>query len=425
MDTISGYSNNSIIPIVSATQGGEKESIDSIKFQAPKNYSAQGRAVTKEDYITAIQQNQLGYSFDAVNVWGGQENVPPVYGQVFICLKPSGAYTLTQSQKQKLIQEVIKPISVLTVEPTLVEPDYTYIKLNVNVLYDPKKTTYTANQIQQLVTSSINNFATSTLNTFNSTFSTPTLTSAIQNVDASIITNEIKIQLQKKFYPELLKSQTYNFYYGTPIEKSLYLSGISSSPSFQYEDPLNKSNIIDGLYIEEIPSSSGGIESITLINSGFGYQYPPTIQILGDGTGATAVAQVNNNGTLKSIDITSPGINYTSAIVTITPNVNDTTGQLGSAVASVQGQYGVLRSYNFTSSHVKTIFNNNVGTVDYLNGTLTLNSFSPINIDNPLGQLTLSVNPTTSIISSSYNRIITIDPYDPNAITVTVTTKTS
>jgi len=425
MQPISGYSNNTIYPVSAASTGGNKESIDSIKFQAPKSYASQGRAITKEDYITTIQQNKLGYAFDAVSVWGGQENIPPVYGQVYICLKPAGAYTITATQKQRLIEEVIKPISVLTVEPTIVDPDYTYIKINANVLYDPKKTTYTANQIQQLVTTAISNFAKTTLNTFNSTFSAPTLTTTIQNVDPSIITNETKIQLQKKFYPILTTTQTYNFYYGTSIQKGLFLSGISSSPSYQYQDPLNKANVIDGLYIEEIPQSAGGIESITLINAGFGYQYAPTVTILGDGSGATAEATVNNNGTLRAINITSSGNNYTSAIVTITANSNDTTGQSAAAVAAVQGQYGTLRSYYYTNGNVKTVFNNNIGTVDYFNGILTLNSFAPVQVDNPLGQLTLSVNPTTTIVSSSLNRIITVDPYDPSAITVTVTAKNS
>jgi hypothetical protein len=70
---------------------------------------------------------------------------------------------------------------------------------------------------------------------------------------------------------------------------------------------------------------------------------------------------------------------------------------------------------------VKTILNPNLGTIDYTNGLITLNSFNPIQIDNPLGQLTITTTPKSSIISSSYNRIITIDPYDPGAITVNLT----
>jgi hypothetical protein len=423
MDTISGYSNTSITPILSATQGRAKETIQSIKYQAPKAYAAQGRAVTKEDYITAIQQNQLGFSFDAVNVWGGEENNPPVYGQIFACMKPTGGYLITEIQKQKIIQNVIKPISVMTVTPTIVDPDYTYIKLNVNVVYDPKKTVLTANQISQSVSTAINNFATSTLNTFNSTFSAPELTNAIQTSDASIITNEVTIQLQKKFYPNLTTPQTYKFYYGTELKKGMFLSGINSSPAVQYQNPLNKANIIDGIYIEEVPSSTGGVESISILNPGFGYQIAPTVTIQGDGTGATAQAIINTNGTIRQINVLTSGNNYTSAIATITPADNDTSGQLGAAIVNLQGRYGTLRSYYNNTNNVKTIFNQNVGTVDYVSGIITLNDFGPIQVDDSLGQLAITANPTTTIISSSYNRIITIDPFDSGAITINVTAK--
>jgi hypothetical protein len=90
---------------------------------------------------------------------------------------------------------------------------------------------------------------------------------------------------------------------------------------------------------------------------------------------------------------------------------------------NLAGQYGTLRTYYNNTNNVKTIYNSNVGTIDYNNGIVTLNSFGPIEVDNDLGQLTVSVNPTTTILSSSLNRIITLDPNDPGAIVVNVTAK--
>jgi hypothetical protein len=425
MDSISGYSNTTVYSVGSASKGGDAESIQSIRFQAPKSYAAQGRAVTKEDYVTAIQENTLGYSFDAVSVWGGQENNPPVYGQIFISLKPSGAYNLTETQKTRLIQDVIKPISVMTVEPTIVDPDYTYIKVNANVYYDPKKTNLTSAQIEESVKTAIYNTASSTLNTFNSTFSSYLFNSTINNVDNSIITNEISIQLQKKFYPILSKPTTYTFYYGTPLQKGMFLSGINSSPSIQFRSTENPLIIIPGVFVEEVPTSTGGVKSISILNKGFGYQYTPTVTISGDGSGATAIATINTDGTIKAITVTSSGNNYTSAIATITPASGDTTGKLGAATVTLQGQYGTLRTFYNNTQYVKTVLNSNAGTVDYTNGIVTLNSFGPVHVDNDLGQLTISANPTTTIISSTYNRIITIDPYDPNAVVVNVIAKTT
>ena len=422
MDNIGAFTTSSVVPLSAATQGGAKESIASIKYQAPKSYAAQNRAVTKEDYITLIQQNNLGISFDAVNTWGGEQNDPPVYGQVFIALKPTGGYSLTDTQKQRLIADVIKPISVMTVEPTIVDPDYTYVQITANVLYDAKKTTYTANNISNIVKATISNFAATTLNTFNSTFSVSDLISAIKNSNSAIITNEVTIQLQKKFYPNLNNSTNYNFYFNAPIKKGTFLSGINSSPAVQYSDG---TNIVDGVYLQETPKFTQGVESISVLNPGYGYQSPPTITINGDGTGATAETIINGSGSITAINILTSGNNYTSAYATITPAKNDTTGQLGAAVVNLQGRYGTLSLYRIDGVNGKVLVNSNIGTVDYVNGVITLTTFNPSGVDNALGQLVISVNPTTTIISSTYNRIITVDPYDSNSVIVNVTAKTS
>jgi hypothetical protein len=420
MSSVSGL-NSIVSGYLPATSGSNKESIASIKYQAPKAYAAQSRAVTKDDYITLIQQNTL-FGFDAVNVWGGQENNPPVYGQVFVCLKPTGAYTLTQNQKQIITQQILSPISMMTVVPTIVDPDYNYIKITANVLYNSTQTTFTAPQIATSVLSTISNFANTSLNTFNSTFSGSQLIIDIQNTNQSIIANEIDVQLQKKFYPSLNGAETYTLNFGVPLQRGILLSGVTSYPAIQYVDPSNATNIIDNIYIDELPQSSVGIQSISIVNPGYSYQYTPTVTIYGDGSGATAEATLVN-GTLSAITVTNAGSGYTAASVVITPNVNDSTGAGGAAVATLQGQYGTLRLYYYNANNVKTIIDSNIGTIDYVNGIVTLNSFNPVNIDNPLGQFTITVNPSTTIFSSTYNRIITVDPNDPTAITVNATSQ--
>jgi hypothetical protein len=111
-------------------------------------------------------------------------------------------------------------------------------------------------------------------------------------------------------------------------------------------------------------------------------------------------------------------------VVIIQAALNDTSGKNGAAVAVLDGQYGTLNSYYFSAKGIKTILKNNVGTIDYVNGIINLTSFAPIGIDNPLGQLAITANPTTTIISSTFDKIITVDPYDPLAITVNVSVKT-
>jgi hypothetical protein len=305
-----------------------------------------------------------------------------------------------------------------------VDPDYTYIKLVVNVIYDPTKTNQSSSQIQSGVKAAIQSFADSTLNTFNSTFSSYELMNSIQNYSTAIITSEFDLSLEKKFLPNLTTPTTYKLYYGASLEAGRFLSGVSSSPAISFRDPTNLANIITDVYIEEVPSSTNGVESISVLNPGFGYQSTPTITILGDGTGATAHA-VMSGGTIKSIVVDSAGNGYTSAIATVTPASGDTTGQLGAVVVNLEGRFGSLRSYYYNTSGVKTIFNSNVGTIDYQDGIITLDSFGPIGVDNELGQFAVTALPTTSIVSSTYNRIITVDPFDTTAITVNVTAKTT
>jgi hypothetical protein len=419
LDSIEGIA--SVFPVSPATSGGEKESIESIKFQAPKSYSAQGRAVSYQDYITAIQQNKLGFAIDSVSVWGGEDNIPPAYGQVFVSIKPTNAFRLTESQKIRLINEVIRPISVVTVKPTIVDPDITYIKVTTDVVYDQKLTNLTSSQIQQKVKQAIQSFANSTLNTFNSTFSISDLSITIQNSDNSIIASNPEIQLQKKIYPTLGAFKTYNLNYGVPLERSVFQAGITSKPSVKYYNSNPTIVLIDDVYIEEVPFATSGIESISIMNPGFNYTSIPKVTITGDGSGATAHAIIKN-GYISKIVVDTPGNNYTQAIVTIENDTGDTSGLNGAAFAVLQGQFGTIRSYYF-QNNIKTILNPNIGSIDYFNGIITLNDFAPFDVNDPFGQLTITATPQSSIVSSARNRIISIDPFDSNAITVNVTAK--
>lgn len=420
-DYLTGFTNTTVYGITPSARGQERETLDSIKFQAPKSYAAQGRAVTKEDYITLINQNNLGITFDAVNVWGGENNNPPVYGKTFICLKPSGALTLSDTQKKELVNKVIKPISVVTVTPQIVDPDYTYIQINADVMYDSKKTNLTSSQIQQLVKSVINTYCNSVLNTFNSTLSVTDIAIAIKNSSNAIITSDINIKLQKKLFPNLSSPNTYKLYYNTTLQKGSFLSGVGSLPPMSFFDTLNNKTV-DNVYLEEIASNTYGVDTISVINPGFAYQVAPTITILGDGTGATAEAVIIN-GQITKINVLTSGENYSSAVVQITPNQYDTTGQGAAAVVNFQGKNGTLRTYYFNNNKVKTVLDSSAGTIDYDNGIITLTDFAPTAISDPLGQLTVYATPYSQILSSTFNTIITVDQYDPNSIVVNMSSK--
>ena len=334
-------------------------------------------------------------------------------------MKPEGSFLLNDAQKQSIIDNIINPISVLTVTPTIVDPDFTFINVSVNVVYNPNKTTKTALQIENGVKAAIVSFANTSLNTFNSTFNGYDLLNTVQSYDPSIVNSEYSLKLQKRVLPSLTDSSTYNLYYNTPLQKGVLLSGVSSSPGLQFVNPANTENIIDGVFYEEVPATTYGVDTISVLNPGYGYQSAPIITILGDGQGATAHAEIAG-GTIQKIVVDTSGNNYTTAIATITPVNGDTTGQLGAVVVNLQGRFGTLRTYYNNVTNVKTVLNNNAGTIDYSKGIISLVSLAPVDVDNDLGELSVDATPVSSLISSSYNTILTLDSSSPTAITVNV-----
>jgi hypothetical protein len=207
--------------------------------------------------------------------------------------------------------------------------------------------------------------------------------------------------------------------YGTSLKKDIFGKSISVTPTFQVIDVDNNSVVRDSVYLEETPSSTTFVESISISNPGFGYTSTPTVTILGDGTGATARATVVN-GQVDSITMIDVGVNYTQAIVQITSA--DGNGSLASAVAVLAGNKGTLRTYYF-ENNVKKILNANAGTVDYAQGIITLTDFNPSAINNPLGVLSVQAVPTSTIVSSARDKIITLDNTDPNAINISIVAK--
>lgn len=414
LDVVQGYSNYVITPLTPSNMGQEKETIQSIKFNAPKTYMARG-AITPKDYIPIIQNNSINFPIDAVNVWGGEDNIPPIYGKVFIAIKPKGGYILTNAQKTRLIQDVIKPASIATVSPEIVDVDYTYLNLGISILYNQSKTTLNIPSMNLLLTQYIQNFVNSKLNTFNSSFVMSDLITQIQSADASIVSVDVRLSIQKRFVPTLNKSGSYTLNFGVPLRRDVFGKSIYNTPSFKYIDTNNNSTIRNDVYIEEVPNQSSGISNITVLNPGYSYSTSPTVTISGDGTGANAYAVIVNQQ-ISQIVIDNQGTGYTQALVTITGG----SGYSGSAYATLNGNSGTLRLFYYING-VKTILNPNIGTVDYDAGKIVLNNFSPLDINSSLGVLSVNATPKTRILNSSRDKIITLDTLDPMAIQINIT----
>jgi hypothetical protein len=419
---ISAFNNFAVTPVSSSAGGSEKESVDQIKFAAPLQFTSQNRAVTKNDYVKLIQQRYP--QFEAVNVWGGEENDPPVYGKVFISAKPKLGFEVSDTEKDFFINEVVKPISVLTVTPEFVDVDYNYIKLLSTVYYDSTKTELNLSTLSSKVTNAINNFSNSNLNKFNSIFSSSKLRTNIDNSDVSVVSNELEIFLSKRFRPTLGVTNNYILDFGMELSRGTTLDNFYSSPAFTILDE----NLVErSCFFEEIPSSFTGVENITVVTPGNGYTSTPTIEIVGDGRGAKASAIIVN-GKLNSFVVTNPGVGYTTAIVRIIGG-----GGTGATADTVlENRFGKIRIAYFkpdevTSRSTKVILNAETnegitGVIDYVLGRITINNFSPLTIDNDFDELSINVRPKSTVLQSIKNKMLAFDIEDPTSVVVELKT---
>lgn len=420
--TISGFANFAVTTVSNSAGGSERETVDQIKFAAPLQFTSQNRAVTKNDYVKLIQQRYP--QFAAVNVWGGEENVPPVYGKVFISAKPKLGFEVTDTEKEFFINEILKPISVLTVTPEFIDVDYNFVKLISTVFYDPTKTNLNISTLQTKVETAITNFANQNLNQFNSIFRSSKMRTDIDDSDNSIISNELEIFLSKRFRPELTSTNSYVLDFGVELSRGTTLDNFYSSPTFT---TLDENLVTRTCFFEEVPSSFTGVESIAVVNPGFNYTSTPSIEIIGDGEGAEATALVVN-GKVNSIKVTKPGVGYTTAIVRIIGGG----GFSASAETVLENRFGQIRIAYFkpdevTNSSTKVILNsadNNgvVGVIDYVLGKITINNFSPLDVLNDFKELSINVRPKSTVIQSTKNKMLAFDSSDPTSIVTTFKT---
>ncbi len=189
----------SSIEISKSSGATEREGIESIKNLAPTNYQAQGRCVTAEDYYAAIKK--MYPNIRAIKVWGGETSNPPIYGKVFIALRPQIGQILSNYAKEYIRAEVLGKKNVITVQTEIVDPDYIYIIPSCNVKYNPLLTSTTAAYISQVVASEIASYAKIYLNDFTSPFYYTNISSNIDAIDSSIVSNLLTLKLKQLFEP--------------------------------------------------------------------------------------------------------------------------------------------------------------------------------------------------------------------------------
>lgn len=241
-----------------ALGGSDKETMDSMKLLAPKVYKTQNRMVIDDDY-SSILLNKYGW-IEAVNTWGGEENIPPQYGKVFISIKPNYGLTMSPATKTLIEKDILSKHNVIGITPQIVDPEYLYIRVTSEVVYDKTTTTLGAGSIKTLVEDTIVDYLSSAGHTFKNSVEYSKLVSVIDTADNSILNNDTDITVARKFTVTGGSTQSYEIAFTIPLLADGIISdtwiGSDTVTSYYIKDDPDDSKLY--LYIDDIQQNAIG-----------------------------------------------------------------------------------------------------------------------------------------------------------------------
>jgi hypothetical protein len=186
--------------ITAAADGTVAEDLNSIKFNAPRAFTTQERAITAEDYQNLLKANYP--EINAVTAYGGEDAIPPQYGRIFVSIDLTDVDGLPKIKEDEY-KRFLRSRSSVAMEPLFVTPDYTYLNIESIVRYNINLTGLNPEDIRTYVIDTILNYASTYLNSFTKTFRYSKLVQAIDGTDSSIVSNETDINLVKYLTPNL------------------------------------------------------------------------------------------------------------------------------------------------------------------------------------------------------------------------------
>ena len=304
---VGGFTDVTITTNSSAQGGSEPETKESIRYNAPLQYTSQDRAVTTTDYETLIKS--IYPNTRSVSAWGGEDDETPVYGVVKISIKPKSGNTLTNSTKNNIITS-LAPYNVASVRPEIIEPSVTSLLLVVNAKYNKQATSKSAETIKSEITNNLSSYSLNTLSSFDGVFRYSKLTGIIDDVDTSILSNITTVKMRKEFTPTLASSTKYDIYFRNAIyNPHSGHSSVLSSTGFKVAGNNNE------MFLDD--DGQGNVRVYYLV-SGI-----KTIHNATQGTIDYSTGQI----TLNSLNVASisniRGATSTKIEITVVPNSND------------------------------------------------------------------------------------------------------
>lgn len=315
---IDSESNVVIETISAATDGAVAEDLNSIKYNAPRAFTTQERAVTSEDYENLLKANFP--EINAVVAYGGEDAVPPQYGRIFLSIDLQDVDGLPKI-KENEYKRFLRSRSSVAIEPLFVSPDYTYLYVNTNIKYNINTTGLNPEDIRTYVIDSILNYASTNLNNFGRTLRYSRFVKDIDNAENSIISNETSIELVKYLTPVLSTSVTGSSSSTSGSLVSLVSSGVVISGqniTIDFKNPLRN----------DIPAKGAehSLRDVHIISSSsFTYNGLANCRLEDNGDGIMRI--VNSQGTQHRTIIDIGTVDYDTGIVRISNfNITNYTG---------------------------------------------------------------------------------------------------
>ena len=414
---IQGNTNVTLALVNKAAGGAAREDIESIRFNAPLSFLSQNRVVTADDYSTIIK-NQYANA-ETVSVWGGEENDPPEYGKVFVSVKPKNAATLSASEKAFIKDSILKPKNIVSITPELVDPAFLYIKLGVFVKYDPNLTSLTAGELTQKVRQVISDYNDTNLKKFDGVFRHSQLLGEIDNADTSILNSTCNVSIQKRLTPTLNQALKYVVNFDNGFFSNVGAAdSIISSTTFTFngltqqlqDAPITTFAVDQGASTG--PYAVYGTETGNYAGSK-GYFYPlyttaeaaNNRDIVAGGSGQShthTFLEFNGITFYMPMAFNNHGLtSYDNSLYTLFSTRTSTTTR-------------DVQIFRLTTTNQKIVSEQKAGTVDIVNGTVTLDSFSPSAVNG--SYITITARPNSNDIAPQRNQLLEIDL---NEVTVT------
>lgn len=243
-----------------ATGGAQAETDTEIKFNAPRYFQTQERAVTESDYVTLLQNQfpQLG----AITAFGGESVEPKKYGKTIISAKPRGSDILPNSLKDQMVK-FLKGKTTLSIDPIVVDPDYFNVNVSTEVTYDLNATVKTPTELTATVQQAILGYNDLYLDDFSADLRYSRLVAAIDSSDPSIVSNDTKVLMTKKLYPILGVKSSYSFNFGNTLDGQTDESAVVYSSPFEWKTGNTSYNV----YIEDDAAGTLRIVTVDMQNN--------------------------------------------------------------------------------------------------------------------------------------------------------------